>query len=329
MEGRLEPGSISAVTGRRLLAAHGLNRTAMRDGGGDKVRLRWQADRPGALWHADVCHGPALIESSKLRPVRVHALLDDASRYVVAIEARDSEGEEDMLALLVRALRREPPPDAIYLDNAPTYRGDALRIACERLGITLIHAKPYDAAARGKMERFWRTLREGCLDFCGSLGSLHDLNVRLFAWVDEHYHSSAHAALMGKSPAALYTEAESVRRMDMLDEARLRAALTVRARRRVRRDNTLDVGGRTWETSLGFLATRIVTVGRTLVDPDSAPWIEHESKIHPLVPVDPLRNASRARRSTPARPLAKTTDFDPTKALLNKALGRRWKQVQK
>jgi hypothetical protein len=34
------------------------------------------------------------------------------------------------------------------------------------MGTALVHAKPYDAPARGKIERFWRTLREGCLSFC-------------------------------------------------------------------------------------------------------------------------------------------------------------------
>ncbi len=51
------------------------------------------------------------------------------------------------------------------------------------MGTTLVHAKPYDAPARGKMERFWRTLRERCLDFCGALASLHDLNVRPAGWI--------------------------------------------------------------------------------------------------------------------------------------------------
>ena len=92
-----------------------------------------------------------------------------------------------MLAVLVRAVRRFGPPGALYLDNGATYRGTTLALACARMGTTLIHAKPYDAPARGKMERFWRTSREGCLDHVGSLGSLHDLNVRIWAWLDTHY----------------------------------------------------------------------------------------------------------------------------------------------
>lgn len=67
----------------------------------------------------------------------------------------------------MRAVRKHRPADALYLDNGSTYRGQALSLACARMGTALIHAKPYDAPARGKMERFWRTLRGGYLDHTG------------------------------------------------------------------------------------------------------------------------------------------------------------------
>jgi putative transposase len=70
-----------------------------------------------ALWHGDVCHGPSLTLEGRTLPLRLHALLDDASRYVVALEAHHSEREMDMLGLLVRALRRHGKPDALYLDK--------------------------------------------------------------------------------------------------------------------------------------------------------------------------------------------------------------------
>ncbi|WP_395843893.1 hypothetical protein [Archangium violaceum] len=50
-----------------------------------------------------MCHGLALADG---RPLRIQALLDDKSRYVVALEARCSEREEDMLSLFLAALRR-------------------------------------------------------------------------------------------------------------------------------------------------------------------------------------------------------------------------------
>ncbi|MBE7449464.1 MAG: DDE-type integrase/transposase/recombinase [Kofleriaceae bacterium] len=85
------------------------------------TRLRWQAEHPGALWHGDVCHGPSLRIGSTTRPLRVHALLDDASRFIIAIEARHSEREPDMLALFLAAPGRHGAPDGLYLDNGSTW----------------------------------------------------------------------------------------------------------------------------------------------------------------------------------------------------------------
>ena len=206
-DGRLTKGLVSAATLRRLYTDEGLQRAVLRDGDSPRVRLRWQAERPGALWHGDVCHGAALrIDDKTTRPVRIHGMLDDASRYVVALEAHHTEREIDMLGLLVRAIRRHGAPEALYLDNGSTYIGDALRLGCERLGITLLHARPGDAPARGKMERYWRTLRDGCLRHLGELASLHDINVRLWAFLDQHYHLAPHAGLMGRAPGIVYAE---------------------------------------------------------------------------------------------------------------------------
>lgn len=327
-EGRLASDAISASSVRRFYQEQGLDRVSLRNGNGSrgKVRLRWQAERPGALWHADVCYGPALTIDGQSRPVRIHGILDDASRYILALVAHHTEREVDMLGLMVQALRKHGPPDALYLDNGSTYRGQTLSLACARMGTALIHAKPYDAPARGKMERFWRTLREGCLDFVGSLGSLHDLNVRLWAFIDQHYHCAPHGGLLGKSPASVYEA--TPRPVDAFDEDMLRRALTVRARRRVRRDSTLPMDGADWETDLHFLAGKLVSVSRCLIDPSEPPWIEHEGRVHPLHPVNPKANGQKGRSKScldTAHPTRDPVAFDPPKALLDKALGRRSK----
>jgi transposase InsO family protein len=126
-DGRLAREAVSESTVRRLYQATGLERVPLRDRSGERTRLRWQAAEPGALWHADVCHGPALTTRGQSRPLRIHALLDDASRCVVALEARHTEREVDTLALLVRALRKHGAPDVLFLDNGPAYSGEVLR----------------------------------------------------------------------------------------------------------------------------------------------------------------------------------------------------------
>lgn len=319
-QGRIDKEAVSPGTVRRLFAEHGLDRISVkRAGNGRRMRLRWQAEQPGALWHGDVCHGPSLRVDGRRVPLRVHALLDDASRYVVAIEAHSSEREADMLSMFAATLRRHGKPDALLLDNGPTYSGVALATACARLGVSLLHARPYDPQARGKMERFWRTAREGCLDFVGSCSSLHDVNVRLWAFVDTHYHKAPHAGLMGQSPESAWSNRQRDDRP--VEEDELRTALTVRQRRRVRRDSTLTVDGIDFEVDGAFLAGRLVTVGVCLLDRPVAPWIEHGDKRLVLHPVDPVRNARR-RRKEQATP-SDSVVFDPAGALLDRALGRR------
>lgn len=322
-DGRMEEGVASSTTVRRLFKEAGLDRVGLRDGQSGKTRLRWQAERPMALWHGDVCHGPSLKVDGKARPLRIHALLDDASRYVVALEAHHTEREVDMLGLFVRALRRHGKPDALYLDNGSTYRGDTLATACARLSVSLVHAKPYQPQSRGKMERFWRTLREGCLDFLGTVTSLHDVNVRLWAFLDAHYHGAPHAGLYGRVPKATFEVQPSA---SDFDEAALREALTVRTRRRVRRDTTVRIDGKDWELAAGHLTGRIVTLCQCLVDVTERPWVEFEDKRYEVHPVDPVKNAKRsraARRALFDETAPRHTAFDPPRALLDRATGRR------
>jgi transposase InsO family protein len=315
-DGRLEPGTIKPGTVRKLLREQGLDRVAVRDGVGATTRLRWQAAAPDALWHGDVCHGPTLTLGGIRTPIRIHGMLDDCSRYTVALEAHVSERELDMLHVLTRSLRVHGKPDVLFLDNGSTYRGEVLQTACSRLGISLVHARPYDPEARGKMERFWRTLREGCLDHLGQVGSLADVNQRLAIFLERHYHRAPHAGLMGRSPLSAYAPAE--RTPNHVSEVQLREALSVRERRRVRRDTTVSVLGCIYELQQGFLAGRVVDVVYSYLDDPPAPEVEYEGKRYPLQPVDPVANSRRVRPlrhpqdAEPREPVA----FDPSCALL-------------
>jgi putative transposase len=310
-DGRLEPGTIKPSTVRRLLHQEGLDRNAVRDGAGAKTRLRWQAAAPDALWHGDVCHGPTLQLGGVRTPIRIHGMLDDCSRYVVALEAHASEREQDMLHVLTRALRIHGKCDVLFLDNGSTYRGEVLQTACSRLGISLVHARPYDPEARGKMERFWRTLREGCLDHLGHVGSLEDINQRLAAFLERHYHGEPHAGLMGRAPLSAY--APSGRVPNHVSEAQLREALSVRERRRVRRDTTVSVLGCIYELQQGFLAGRVVDIVYSHLDDPPQPMVEHEGKRYPLALVDPIGNSRRERplRHPQSRQLREPVVFDP------------------
>jgi hypothetical protein len=93
----------------------------------------------------------------------------------------------------------------------------------------------------------------------------------------------------------------------------------------VRRDGTLELGGVTWETTVGFFAGRNMVAGRSLLDPTSVPWLEHEGQRFVLHRVDPVANGQRTRNPIATRRAKRGIDvpFDPPAALLAAMLGRK------
>jgi len=307
--------AVSVETVRRLFrdadaSRSGLNRAARRQ------RRRWQADRPCALWHADVCH--VWLRDRDGRPYKayVHAILDDCSRYVVALEARPAEREVDLLSVLCGALLRFPACVVFYVDNGSCYRGEVLALMGGRLGIRVVHAEPYDPEARGKMERFWRTMRQRCTDHLPAGATLHDLNAALLAWLDEDYHRRPHGGLMGETPLRRF-QGGLVGLPEPLDAGQLALALQVATRPQVRKDATFQVNGRTFEVRGRHLGGKRIEV---LVDPFTDEPIRASYLGKPVVfgPCDPKANA-HAGRPEPSDPPVSTTPFDPIAALLARA----------
>lgn len=319
--GRVAQGAISPNTVRRLYRDHGLSRSSKRHQTPGRKRLRWEAARPGMIWHADVCHGPKLTIDGQKKPLRIHGILDDHSRYVVALVAVHGEREVDMLNVWTQALRRWGKPQTLYLDNGSTYRGDVLRISCERLGVRLVHAEAYDPQARGKMERFWRTLRERCLDHLPANATLHDVQIRLLAFLDEWYHSAPHASLVGATPGQRW----GTRELPAVDEHTLRDALVVQGERRVSNDGVVSVGGQLWEVPGTRMAGRKIVIERTLVAPEEAPWLVHDERRTQLTPLQVLDNARRRRPEPPKKRVAidLLPYFDPMAPLVDAAVGRK------
>ena len=314
-EGILAEDAVSPSTLRRLFATLGLprtslNRTERRD------RRRWEAAHVGALWHADVCHVWVRDANGVPHKVYVHGLLDDHARFAIAVEGREHEREVDMLSVLCGALLRYPAPDVLYVDNGSCYIGDVLALACARLDIKLVHAKPRDPQARGKMERFWRTLRQRCTDHLPTGASLHDVNAALLAFLDADYHVRPHASLMGEAPIKRFHA--GLKALPRPRSAReLATALEVTMTRRVAGDATFSIDGKLFEVQGRHLAGRVIAV---VIDPFTGDVLRATHDDVPLVVgrCDPVLNRGRKRVKAEAVP-EPTVPFDPIAALLAKA----------
>ena len=184
----------SARTLQRHFAAVGLTR-ARPDGAPLATFGRFEADAPGFRWVGDALHGPVVGG----RKAILIAFLDDHSRAVVAARWGHAENAVALRQTLQVGLASRGKPAQIYVDNGAMFIDAALRRACAVLGAKLTHSQPRRPAGRGKIERFFKTVRDQFLveiatpDSGGTVVStLDELNSLFTAWVEQVYHQRVH-----------------------------------------------------------------------------------------------------------------------------------------
>jgi hypothetical protein len=194
-----------------------------------------------------------VVAQNKNRKTYLIAFIDDMSRLICHAQFYLSENLNSYLDALRQALLTRGLPRKLYVDNGPAFRSFHLHQITASLGIALIHAKPYQPQGKGKIERFFRTVRS---DFLAGVRaqSLDDLNLALDCWLRDLYHNREHSST-GQSPLARYAaHCECVRAApkDLQDHFRQQA------RRRVAKDRTVAVLGRLFEAPIALIGKQII-----------------------------------------------------------------------
>lgn len=296
--GVVSRGELKPTVLRRLLRSKGLSGPQMKVA--EVARYRFVAGSCNGLWQGDACHGPKIFDSAQGREVRakIFGLLDDKSRLVTHLIASFSERQEDFLRLLYESIRRRGVPRAILLDNHGSFTGSDVKVTCAQLGIRLTYARPRDGQSKGKIERFWRTLRSHVLDRLqpGAIETLDDLNLRLSAWVHSDYNVRPHAGAGGRSPLSVFEEDAALGDISFVDDhAELESKFVAHIERSVRADATCSVDGVYYEVPQHFRG-RKVTLHYAVLKPGSY-WIE-EGGVHvPVNRVDAKANFNRRREA--------------------------------
>jgi transposase InsO family protein len=167
-------------------------------------RRMFEAEHPNALWQCDVCHGPKVMtESGVRRKAYLFAILDDHSRLITHARFYLNENKSSLKQSLQDAVARRGKPQKFFVDNGACYRSQSLENICARLGIVLVHSKPYTPQGKGKIERWFRTTRQSFFELLGDKElSLEKLNEDLDSWVED-YNTRMHSSLRD-SPIHIY-----------------------------------------------------------------------------------------------------------------------------
>ena len=242
----------------RLFKQHGLmSRIGEAAPGEDRRRFAYA--RAGQLWMSDVMYGPAVPDDTRRkRKTYLIAFLDDATRVIPHAAFAFAENTRAFLPVFKQALLRCGLPARLFVDNGANYRSHQFALICAKLGVALIHARPFQPAGKGKIERFFRTCRAQLIAELTDqdTASLAALNRRLAVWIEGEYHQQPHRGLDQQTPLERWAQsAEGLRYPDPgmdLDELFL-----FEDQRKVQNDRTASLHGHLYEVDASLIGQRV------------------------------------------------------------------------
>lgn len=170
----------------------------------NKKRLAFSMQYANQLWQADTMYGPYVKhEKGKSIQTKLIAFMDDASRVICHGEFFFNENTNALITAIKRAFYKRGIPEQLYVDNGSIYTSAEITLICARIGCILRHAPVRDGAAKGKIERFFRRVREQFLNKILDLSSLSALNRQFTLWVEDEYNSTKHSSI-GMKPVDRY-----------------------------------------------------------------------------------------------------------------------------
>ncbi|WP_371681004.1 DDE-type integrase/transposase/recombinase [Streptomyces sp. NBC_01276] len=230
-------------------------------GGEKSVFGRFEATRGNELWTGDALHGPKIGG----RKTYLFAFIDDHSRAIVGHRFGFAGDTVRLAAALRPALSSRGVPESIYVDNGLAFVDSWLLRACASLAIRLTHSKPGRPQGRGKIERFFRTVRDQFLvelgdERAGRIEHLTEMNRLFTAWVETVYQRTVHSET-GQPPIERWLG--SIPRpppLPLPSPADLREAFLWSEFRTVTKTATVNLHGNSYEVDPMLAGTKVELV---------------------------------------------------------------------
>ncbi|MCK5540597.1 MAG: DDE-type integrase/transposase/recombinase [Deltaproteobacteria bacterium] len=233
----------------RILQKEGVKRETA----GKIDRRRFEAEYPNDIWQSDVMHGPMVEVDGKMKKSYLIAFIDDHSRLLPQAEFYLNERLVSWLDAFRKALLTRGLPRRLYVDNGSAFRTKHLERICASLGMALIHTPPYKPQGRGKIERFFRSIRDRFLPICPENLTLNDINRMFSEWIPLNYHNRIHTST-GETPIQRFGRHIELTRTAPVD---LEDHFRKEVRRRVTKDRTVSINNLIYEAPTKFIGEQL------------------------------------------------------------------------
>jgi transposase InsO family protein len=203
LEGR--GATVPAIsTVHAILKRH--DRVVTPNGAAHRTYQSFEREAPNLLWQMDFKGWVRLRDAARCHPLTI---LDDHSRFALCLAACANEQGTTVQRELTATFRRYGLPDALFVDNGSPWgdasgvRWTALGVWLLKLGVDVIHSRPYHPQSRGKNERFHRTLKAEVFAF-ERFGNLDAAQRAFDRWRLVYNFDRPHEALDLDVPAKRY-----------------------------------------------------------------------------------------------------------------------------
>lgn len=265
----------------------------------NKRRLAFSKQYANQMWQADTMYGPHVREATAPpRPTYLIAFIDDASRLLVHGEFFFAENTDAIRRALRAAFYKRGIPEQLYVDNGSIYSGREIATVCARIGCLLGHTPVRDGAAKGKIERFFRTVREEFLMRNLDLTSIKTLNRQFNSWAEDEYNCRPHSTIQMRPIDRFGLDLTRIRYLppcDANDEL-----FYIEEDRRVRADNTFSFKNTRYEAPRD-LRNRNVQVRFDRLAPTRVIVYFKEQRMGQAQPVDFIANDRAPRPAAVAQ----------------------------
>ena len=334
-EGWAQPGVVRPSTLQRYLYNAGLGVKQMKrctEARETSSRRFCRAHRLELL-QGDIKYGPTIItkEGKKVKTY-LSSLIDDHSRLIVQAEFYDNQRAEVVEDTFHKAVLKIGTWDCSYLDNGKQYITRQLEESCARLGIRILHAKPYACQAKGKIEVYHKSVDRFIAEIqVAHVHSVAELNEKWKVFLEQDYQKKPHAGIkeyyesmdVEVPPDGITPEQEwrrDERRQKFLDVSTVSEAFTHHETRVVDKAGCFDFNGKKYEASAALAGIEV----EILYDPLNKETITVRHGKMDEIKAHPIKIGAFADK-TPVRP-AGMTDMLPETSRFLDALQKKYNE---
>lgn len=251
--GSIRHGEVSESTVNRYI-----NLIALQDKttAGQDMR-RYERPHINEVWCGDTSVGPYLkTPDGKKHKVFIIALIDDASRFIVGIDAFFNDNFINLMSVMKSAVAKYGRPQMFNFDNGSSFKNKQMELLAARIGSVIHYDQPYTPTQKAKIERWFRTMKDQWMSSLDirDFHSLDELRGNLLAYVRK-YNQTVHSSLKGMTPRdRFFSESERIKR---LPDEQIEGSFLLEIERRVSCDSVIVIEQTEYEVDCRFAKQRI------------------------------------------------------------------------